>query len=140
MEAAEEMTAEMAAAHVIIVIGTDSKSLCLALVLANRDTDKIRHLLGETDARIIIQWLPGHCNNPGNEVADRAAKYATLLPDPHKPISMKCASSVIKKHIRDGELERPWLSKVYSCYSNQRDKLIHNRHSPRFAHLPCSAA
>ena len=41
MEAAAEMIAETAAAHETIVISTDSQSLCLALVLANRDTDKI---------------------------------------------------------------------------------------------------
>jgi len=54
MEAATEMIVETADAHKTVVIDTDSQLLCLALVLANHDTDKIRHLLGEIDAHVIV--------------------------------------------------------------------------------------
>ena len=95
------MIVEMAAANETIVIGTDSQFLCSALISANRDTDKIRKLFGEADARIIVQWMPGHCNIPGNEAADKAAKEATLLPDEFEPTSIKSARSFIKRNVRN---------------------------------------
>ena len=110
MEAAAEMIVETAAANETIVIGTDSQSLCSALISGNRDTDRIRKLFGEADARIIVQWMPGHCNIPGNEAADKAAKEATLLPDEFEP-----------------KPEHSWLTEVYCEYSADREKQISSR-------------
>ncbi|XP_069962358.1 uncharacterized protein [Bactrocera oleae] len=65
------------------VICTDS----LATVTAIRNTSnssplisEIRDKLIDSRNKIIVMWIPGHCGIPGNELADKEAKNATLSP------------------------------------------------------------
>ncbi|XP_066919051.1 uncharacterized protein [Clytia hemisphaerica] len=111
-----------------IVIATDSQSLCQALQHNNREVDAIIQRLSQTKAKITIQWLPGHSNIPGNEAADKAAKEATKLEGVHQTTSMKCARTIIKSNIKDGDPERPWLKEVYSKYSMSKEKAVKTRH------------
>ena len=127
MERAAEWIAENTEEADTVVIGTDSQSLCQALENCNREVDQIRHKLSQSKARTIIQWLPGHCNIPGNEAADKAAKEATKIEGPHQPTSMKCARTSIKSHIKDRDPERPWLKEVYSKFSKTREKSVKSR-------------
>ena len=57
-----------------ILISTDSQSLCMALNSYNVETAPIREAIHNSPAEIIIQWIPGHSDVPGNELADAAAK------------------------------------------------------------------
>ena len=53
-----------------IVIATESQSLCKAMEQMNKLTSTILKRLSESTEEIIIQWVPGHSNIAGNEMAD----------------------------------------------------------------------
>ena len=60
-------------------IVTDSQSLCEAIQGYNPDLDLLRLRLRNTEHPLSIQWVPGHSDVPGNELADQAAKLAAEL-------------------------------------------------------------
>ena len=43
--------------------------------LVQRIHDQL-YLLNVSGSRVLLVWIPGHCNIPGNESADQAAKEA----------------------------------------------------------------
>ena len=131
----EELSAmEFAASFIVenflsdetIVIGTDSQSLCTALSNHSRETGQIRATFARAQAKIIVQWIPGHSNIPGNEAADAAAKEAAALEHPYLPVSFKSARSVIKQHIKTPKTHKR-IDQTYASYSAAREKEINSR-------------
>ena len=101
-----------------ILLCTDSKSLCDAIQGRNIKVDNIRTLLQSIPAQVIIQWIPGHSNIPGNELAEAAAKEATTVPPTDAlPISLSSAIKVISDIITDPE---PTHEQTRSVYENHR--------------------
>ena len=101
-----------------ILLCTDSKSLCDAIQGRNIKVDNIRTLLQSISAKVIIQWIPGHSNIPGNELADAAAKEATTVPPTDAlPISLSSAIKVISDIITDPE---PTHERTRSVYEKHR--------------------
>ena len=72
-----------------IQICTDSQSLCMALQSYNSETDPIREILQGHEGRIDVQWIPGHSNIPGNDMADQAAKEAVGMLGAGRPITLR---------------------------------------------------
>ena len=100
-----------------VLIRTDSKSLCEALLGRNARVDGVRMLLNTIQTHIIIPWIPGHSNIPGNDLADRAAKQATELPSSADlPIAFSSALNVIKKVIRDPAIAHDRTREIYTHY------------------------
>ena len=55
------------------------------------ETAPIRAAVHNTPAEIITQWIPGHSDVPGNEMADAAAKEGTELETKYRPVSFRNA-------------------------------------------------
>jgi ribonuclease HI len=73
----------------------DSRSALQAVQSArNRSGQRIVHAILQAGAEVLaagialrLQWVPGHCDNPGNDAADRLAKDAaspSFPPAPHQ--------------------------------------------------------
>ena len=84
-----------------ILICTDCQSQCMALRSYNKETDAIRKTLKHHEGKIIIQWIPGHSNIPGNDLANIAAKNATGLMEQGWAISLHSACMQIRSTFTD---------------------------------------
>ena len=60
----------------LIMVCTDSQSLCMALRSYNPQTDVIGEILQDFNGSVVVQWIPGHSKIPGNDAADLMAKDA----------------------------------------------------------------
>ena len=50
--------------------------------------------------RVVLQWLPAHVGTAGNETADRLAKAAAKLPQPHFSTSYKEVKTLLKQKLK----------------------------------------
>ena len=105
-----------------VLICTDSKALCQALLNQRSSTiaelsDNLKNLAGT----VIIQWIPGHTNIPGNELADTAAKEATHLEDPPANISYESIKQHIKRMIIDPPIKHERTAQVYKDFNDKAD-------------------
>ena len=71
----------------------DSLSLCEAFLGTDFELDALRKQLCDWPRPLSIQRVPGHCDIPGNEIADNAAKEASVLQGLFAPVhytSIRC--------------------------------------------------
>ena len=63
-----------------MVIATDS--FCKALSGNGTELAEMMELMSRSPHRLVWQWIPGHSDIAGNEIADGVAKEATKLDGP----------------------------------------------------------
>ena len=126
MKAASEWIVENCEEEERILICTDCQSLCMALRSYNPETDAIRETLQWHQGTVTIQWIPGHSNVPGNELADAAAKNATTLMPETRPITLRSAKMQIKQTFKD-EIKHERTKQVYSAYDKETEREVKSR-------------
>ena len=109
-----------------ILICTDSLSLCMALDNYNPETDGIRDHLKDHRGKITIQWIPGHADVPGNDLADQAAKDAAMALEETRDISYRSACMMINQTFKDTTTHQN-IKSTYSKYNKEREKQISSR-------------
>merc|ERR1712212_1245204 len=81
-----------------------------------KNTAPIRSRIDKCKATVGIQWVPGHCGIPGNEMADVAADEARTIRGPRRNTSIKGIIPAIKMNIVDPPC-RPQYAHIKEAYS-----------------------
>ena len=110
-----------------VCVVTDSQSLCQAIQGVGPDLDQLRLRLRNSPSLIFIQWVPGHSNIPGNEVADEEAKKAADSEGTFHPVLLKSAFNFCRKSSRDPPSANKTVREVYQHISKSKDSLVSNR-------------
>jgi len=110
-----------------VVMATDSQSLCKAIQIQSRGVDKILAGLASLSCEVIWQWVPGHSDIAGNEIADGVAKAATSAAGPSRPVSLNAINAEIKNLAPAEEPTHARTIAVYSKLSRTRDAKITER-------------
>ena len=85
----------------------------MALSSLNQGVDNLAEMISECPAQVSIQWIPGHSDIPGNELADTEAKKATTEDQPSRVISIKGIIPVINEVITESEFQHPRIKETY---------------------------
>ena len=104
-----------------VMICTDSQSLCMALESFNVETSSIRSALHNRVSPVTIQWIPGHSDVPGNDLADEAAKSGAELQVACRPTSFRSSCMMVKKSLPN-VTHHQTTREVYRCYSSEKDQ------------------
>ena len=111
-----------------VVICTDSQSLVIAIESRQSNVREIIEKLQQMKGKVVIQWIPGHSNIPGNELADKYAKEVAQNGEAAvSPLSYNTAKAIIKREIKDQPPKHPIVSKTYEHLSNKTEGKLKSR-------------
>ena len=111
-----------------VSIITDSQSLCLALLGTGFELDQLRFRLKCYQHKITIQWVPGHRDIPGNDLADGVAKQAAESGGAdHAPTWFHSVKARIKAKRKDPPPQHQRTRDVYAKYSEKEELKVKNR-------------
>ena len=112
-----------------ILLCTNSKSLCEALISSKPRTSSIHNSISSISSSIFIQWITTHSVIPGNDLADKAAKEATtIVTNTILTVSFSSSIQVINGIIHDNPPAHERVALIYDYQRASRDaKQIQNR-------------
>ena len=111
-----------------VSIVTDSQSLCMALMGVGFELDEMRYRLRNYPFKLYLQWIPGHKNIPGNDMADEVAKEATEIRDaPHTSTWFHSTRARLRSLWKDMPSSHERTRKVYSAYSKSKEEEVLSR-------------
>ena len=101
------------------------QSLCTALLGQKlQEFADILSLLALIQSTVHIQWIPGHSDIPGNELADARAKDASGNQEglARPPISLGSANMMVKQIFKDAQPTHERTRQIYQNLSRSKDK------------------
>ena len=111
-----------------VTIATDSQSLCRSLLSQDRGLDELWNLMDDLPCKLIYQWIPGHSDVCGNELADTEAKKAASIAGEQRPVSFNAIRSEIKNLVPAEPPKHQRTILVYSCLQKSKEQLVKSRH------------
>ena len=112
-----------------VVLLTDAKSVLQALENSKKtDHNNLKKALMDlqTSAQeVVLQWIPGHCNIFGNEVADELAKKGSELEQIHQDLNLNETKTIINATIdkRWKETHPQYDKKDHICNLSHADQV-----------------
>jgi len=110
-----------------VTIATDSQSMCKALLAGGPGMDELRNAMDDLPCRVVFQWIPGHSDVCGNELADAVAKEATQLEGEQRPVSLNAISADLKNIVPAKPPTHQRSIEVYSCLQKSKEEVIKTR-------------
>ena len=103
----------------------DSKSLFETLANSNQpdgDVHRIQSAIAGLCKKkeVQSQWVPGHCNLRGNELADLEAKVGSEVAQPSVPLDSSTRAALIRREERQSSLTYPRLTAL--CTTRPREE------------------
>ena len=116
------------------IICSDSQSLIISIESRQSNVMDIISKLQQLKGRVIIQWVPGHSNIPGNEMADRYAKAAAQNVE---PTANSLSYNTARREIKEKRNQRP-PSPTSDRVQNIRTFVQERREKSRVKERSCS--
>ena len=110
-----------------VAVFTDSQSLCVALLEKSTGLDPLRFNLRELRRQITIQWIQGHSNILGNEIANYVAKQACSENSQLPGVTYTSICARIRHIVKYPPIKHERTAEVYSTYSSSRECQIRSR-------------
>ena len=116
-----------------IVLFTDSKSALEALESQSTYSKdiaiialQIHRLITAYNTRLVLQWIPGHTNIPGNEKADKLSKKGAQQEQPQVDTPYTTARQIIRNNYKE-----QWMNMWATCQTGREVYKHMNKINPR---------
>ena len=89
--------------------------------------DELRNEMDDLPCKVVFQWIPGHSDVCGNELADAVAKEATTINGEQRPVSLNAIRADVKSLVPAKPPTHQRSIEVYSCLQQSKEDQIKTR-------------